>query len=295
MTSARSQLRATRARIAGVLDDLQEKYLRELISHFRLAAHADAILATARNAIRLRLTDDSGSEDDTRLGGSADLPVEFPWPSWKNREQALIAQIMLRDLVRFDIERVLPNNGRLLFFYDSEQETCGFDPADHGSWTVLFIDDSVPTSRRSNTSYAARRLQPSAELSIPPWESLSFQSFGFSEAETSDYIALCGALRNDDELVNKMLGYPEPVQGAMEEECQFASNGIYCGNAEADKDSRAASLKPGSADWRLLLQVDSEEAVGMLWGDVGRLYYWIRDEDLRLGNFAGTWLVLQCC
>jgi uncharacterized protein YwqG len=278
-----------------VRDDLQEKRLRELITQFRLASHTDAILATARNSIRLRLTDYPASEDETRLGGSANLPAELPWPSWKNREQALIAQIMLRDVVRFDLERALPRNGRLLFFYDSAQETWGFDPGDRGSWTVLFIGDAVPTTRRSNTLYTARRLEPSAELSIPPWESLSFQSFGFSEAETSDYVALCGALRNGDELATKMLGYPEPVQGAMEEECQLASNGIYCGNADSDKDPRAASLKPGAADWRLLLQVDSEEAIGMMWGDVGRLYYWIRDEDLRSGNFAATWFVLQCC
>ena len=36
-------------------------------------------------------------------------------------------------------------------------------------------------------------------------------------------------------------------------------------------DPRAASLKSGAARWRLLFQVDSEDASGMMWGDVGRL------------------------
>jgi uncharacterized protein YwqG len=48
-------------------------------------------------------------------------------------------------------------------------------------------------------------------------------------------------------------------------------------------------------DWHLLLQVDSEQAAGMMWGDVGRLYYWIRSKDLKAGNFDNVWLVLQCC
>jgi uncharacterized protein YwqG len=57
----------------------------------------------------------------------------------------------------------------------------------------------------------------------------------------------------------------------------------------------AAELKAGSMDWHLLLQVDSEQAAGMMWGDVGRLYYWIRSKDLKAGNFDNVWLVLQCC
>lgn len=32
----------------------------------------------------------------------------------------------------------------------------------------------------------------------------------------------------------------------------------------------------------------------MMWGDVGRLYYWIRREDLAQRRFDKVWLVLQC-
>ena len=31
-----------------------------------------------------------------------------------------------------------------------------------------------------------------------------------------------------------------------------------------------------------------------MWGDVGRLYFWIRDADLRARRFDATWLILQC-
>jgi uncharacterized protein YwqG len=53
-------------------------------------------------------------------------------------------------------------------------------------------------------------------------------------------------------------------------------------------------LRSGAADWRLLLQVDSEEHAGMVWGDAGRLYYWMRTQDLVARRFDQAWLVLQC-
>jgi uncharacterized protein YwqG len=32
----------------------------------------------------------------------------------------------------------------------------------------------------------------------------------------------------------------------------------------------------------------------MMWGDVGRLYYWIKHDDLVARNWDLTWLILQC-
>jgi hypothetical protein len=46
-----------------------------------------------------------------------------------------------------------------------------------------------------------------------------------------------------------------------------------------------------SADWRLLLQLDGDDAMGWLWGASGFLYYAIREQDLRRGDFDGTWMV----
>jgi len=55
-----------------------------------------------------------------------------------------------------------------------------------------------------------------------------------------------------------------------------------------------AELRAGRSDWRLLLQVASDDAPRMMWGDAGISYYWIRDEDLRERDFDRAWLILQC-
>ena len=58
--------------------------------------------------------------------------------------------------------------------------------------------------------------------------------------------------------------------------------------------NRAKKLEAGARDWRLLFQVESDGNAKMMWGDAGRLYFWIRDEDLRAARFYRTWLVFQC-
>ena len=47
-------------------------------------------------------------------------------------------------------------------------------------------------------------------------------------------------------------------------------------------------------EWVLLLQLDSYEATGMMWGDCGRLFFMMRQADLLSRKFDEAWLVLQC-
>jgi uncharacterized protein YwqG len=107
----------------------------------------------------------------------------------------------------------------------------------------------------------------------------------------STYSSVLGSA---DETINRLLGNPDPVQGDMQEECQLASNGIYSGDGKYREDPRSLALLKESSRWRLLLQVDSVDAADMMWGDVGRIYFWLKDEDLRAHRWEETWLVLQC-
>jgi uncharacterized protein YwqG len=118
-----------------------------------------------------------------------------------------------------------------------------------------------------------------------------------SPNETYDYAEIAWGDEQDDAagLVHRLLGHPDHVQGDMQVECQLVTNGLEWGAPSGYRDPRAVSLRPGAGDWRLLLQVDSEEAAGMMWGDAGRVYFWIRREDLLARDFDRSWLILRCC
>ena len=92
-----------------------------------------------------------------------------------------------------------------------------------------------------------------------------------------------------------MFGWPDLVQNPMQLECQLASSGIYVGGAAGWRDPRVPQLTGGAAEWMLLLQVDTDDEAGWMWGDVGTLYYWIRRPDLAAGRFDRIWMIFQCC
>jgi uncharacterized protein YwqG len=93
--------------------------------------------------------------------------------------------------------------------------------------------------------------------------------------------------------LHRVGGNANEIQGPMGLEAELVSNGIYCGDREGLEEGRKRGLDAGAADWRLLLQVDSEERLGMMWGDAGRIYFLIRKDDLMGRRFDRVWLILQ--
>ena len=68
----------------------------------------------------------------------------------------------------------------------------------------------------------------------------------------------------------------------------------YCGDGTGYRSEEGLRLAPGAKDWRLLLQFSSDDDLDVMWGDVGDLYFWVREQDARKGDFSNVWLVLQC-
>ena len=225
------------------------------------------------------------------------LPDSSPATSWPRNDGeplGFIAQVNLAEVAPFDTEGVLPNEG-LLSFYDAvTQSAWGFDPADSGSAGALhtctrhrgisFVPGRPGRGRRFQGAAAATAVP----ASFAPWESFDIEALGMTRDEGFSYAEL---FNDQDAIVHRLLGHPDPVQGDMQVECQLVTNGLSTG----DNDPRASELRDGAADWRLLLQIDSEDEAEMMWGDVGRLYYWIKHSDLVARNWELSWLILQCC
>jgi len=238
----------------------------------------------------------------TRIGGLPDLPLDEPWPVHAGRPLAFIAQLRLDEISKTLPSRELPERGYLFFFYDASEQPWGYSAKDRGSWRVVYRD--VPVARLRPRA-APRGLEPApfppqlvrleTERSYPDPDSHVVELVGLGAREDKEYRNFLEQLdKQRPELKNRVLGHPDAIQGDMQLECQLTSNGIDTGDQAGYLDPRRKQLEPGAADWRLLLQIDSNDDAEMSFGDAGRIYYFIRRQDLRAKNFDNVWLILQC-
>jgi uncharacterized protein YwqG len=242
---------------------------------------------------------------ESRFGGVPDVPGDFVWPTHDGRRLSFLAQLDLAGVASSD----LPPTGWLVFFYDAEQQPWGFDPKDAGGARVFYVDAPRDTLvRRSQLSTDDGGFQPcslslSAVIDLPDlWDSVVAHA-ELDDDQEEAYLAARNDLAgmpespaDEDILYHHLLGHPQLVQDDMRGECELASNGIYCGDPGAYQGERAKELlSRAAAEWQLLLQLDSDEdGPGWMWGDTGRVYFWIRRADLIARGFDRAWLVLQC-
>lgn len=238
----------------------------------------------------------------SRIGGVPLVPPGFSWPIWMHEPLAFLAQLDLTEVAAAFVQPWMPATGQLYFFYDKEQSTWGFDPADRGSWKVIYSDVAIadlrvaevpvgigPEHLYNNVHLTGRKI-----LSRPDCQRLQVDTSQTTNQEFEEVIEMSLAPFGNLP-IHQLFGLPIPVQGDhMELECQLASNGIYCGTPEGYDSPQAAQLAPGAEEWRLLLQLDSDDEAGMMWGDAGTLYFWVLEADARKADFTNVWMILQC-
>lgn len=250
--------------------------------------------AVAQSAASIRLLPTPADEADlppgaSKIGGQPDLAPGFAWPEWRGVPQSFIAQVALPDLAPYPVSAALPPTGLLSFFYDAEQRTWGFDPGDRGSWLVAYTDADTGSLRRTprpgGDSFAACAVRFATELTLPMFDVLR-DELALTYDDVEAYAALERRAYPPDgrwgQEIHRLLGHPQPIQDDMRTELQLAGDAL-------------GPPTIGAADWRLLLKIDSDDRAGMMWGDVGRIYYWMPRAALARRDFSAAWLVFQCC
>jgi uncharacterized protein YwqG len=251
---------------------------------------AALVAPLARQAVQLVKSSD---ETTSYLGGTPALPAGTAWPSKGGEPLAFLASLDLVSLSAALPLAWLPSSGRLLFFYDLENQPWGFDPKDRGSWTVMHAPGAAtqPSPSPAASSLPRQYVSLRAVATLPSWQRPEVEALGLTEDESETLIDMS----HGPSPRHHVGGFPDPIQGdEMELECQLVSHGLYCGDPSGYKSPEALRLQGGASDWRLLLQMDSDDDLGVMWGDAGILYFWIREEDARAGRFDKSWVVLQC-
>lgn len=285
-----------------------------------LGKYFDKLQPFLRNTVRLyqkESDEETIAVGQTKIGGRPDLPKELGWANETNivettetkllvfrtkkletttKPLSFIAQINLSEVSQFDEENLLPKSGMLYFFYSAEQEAWGFDYNDKNKFKILFWDGDISRLKRVDfpkdlleySRFKPCSVEIKSEISLPSYGHELYQDF-VDEEDDKFWDTVC-----DDGNLNKLLGYSDNIQGEMELECELVTNGLYCGDPSGYNDPRAKALEPNTKDWRLLLQIDSNDENEMMWGDCGRLYFWIKKDDLLNKNFDRSWFSLQC-
>ncbi len=288
--------------ISETADTIRDmNHWRQLMAQHGLGQFVDEIERIWRPSCRLVPTKSKGSRN--QLGGKPNLPAGFKWPKWNGQSLAFIAQLDLASLPASD-DLTLPPTGSLYFFYEGTGEIWGFDPKDRGAWSVHYSETPLiqcasqkfPSDYDEELEFQPVRLTvESAESTVPDTNAFALLQLAFTQEQRSAYRTVMKECSGEwTDKIHRLGGFPQAVQGDPFMEGCFASNGHYCGDPTGYKAARAAGLEAKIPEWRLLLQVDSEDEYGMMWGDLGRLYFMIHKDDLKARRFEKCWMTLQC-
>lgn len=130
-----------------------------------------------------------------------------------------------------------------------------------GSGRVLYAPPGTPLAEH-HAEFPSRRVVASLEISVPAFD---FFRDDMGSDELDDYQEFVKSLHKYHESISKLLGYSDAIHFS------------------------------GEAEWQLhlLLQLDSEQKAGMMWGDNGRVYFWIEPEELRARDFSRVYVNAQ--
>ncbi|MGM9920621.1 MAG: YwqG family protein [Bhargavaea sp.] len=216
----------------------------------------------------------------SKFGGAPDLPPDAELPSKDGRPLTLIAQLNLSDAALAGNARPLPASGILSFFYDTQEQPWGGEEDDRTGWKVLYFENPAGLERRE----------------VPEEGMLPEFAASFSPQDTLDADAIIRMDFDDDtgeaifELLeegaphHQVLGHPFAVQNPV-----FPEIAHYCDGIE-DWDA----AEKAAEDYVLLFQMDSDEDLDAVWGDLGMLYFCIREKDLAKKRFDRTQMIMQC-
>ena len=259
----------------------------------------EKLLKLGQNCLRFV---SSEVQTSTFLGGKPLVRSSIIWPKNNDEPLGFIAQLDLGEINKQQTIDWLPCCGRLLFFYDFEEWPWGFDPNDKGGWAVLYENGTgelhfqeLPSDlNEEHVAPSPKYVIAEKFTSYPDAQRINFEEVGLSEDDDEEYCNFIDELYGDEPR-HQTGGFPTPVQSdEMEEECQLVSGGVDCGSPDDYSSEEAKQLGKQENDWRMVLQFDSDDDIQAMWGDMGKLYFWVKESEARNGNFNNVWIILQC-
>ncbi len=239
----------------------------------------------------------------SKFGGCPDLPAGFVWPRFKGGEElwdddrvdmerplSFMAQFDLAEVSALDAAGLLPKAGHLAFFYDYESSPWGdlehkgcarvfYFPPEAALERTVLPDDMEKEAHIPELALSfSQRMSVPGDVALP--EELEDLVDDLEKEETEDWPTVGGC---------KLLGWADPVQGSVEEECRWT--------VDKQEGEEGADVEARTGGWMLLLQFDEvhvPDYADVCFGDAGTLYFLIRRQDLAALDFENIWALWQC-
>lgn len=241
----------------------------------------------------------------SHFGGKPDVPTGFMWPVFKNMPLIFLAQLSCRELAPFDINHELPETGLLSFFYALDGECYGYESRDKGGFRAFWFDESKPlVCSEYPIGIPERNMLPrlgirfTREATYPHCEDFiiltdrqidDYDKFEEAEKELSIH-------RNDR--MHRTLGWADLIQNNTTWKCELLSRGYSFGAdfMKIPEEIRNGTKLPSVHRWKLLFQIGTvkEGNFTLMFGDAGKLYFFIPEEDLKARRFDRVYGEMQC-
>lgn len=216
----------------------------------------------------------------SKLGGNPELPVGLAWPAGRKRPRSFVCQIDLTAFRAHGGPEWLPTEGRLYAFCD--EDGWGFSDETAMLHSLGLPGPPKPPPPGVASHFPERRVAFLVARSVPSTDWLDADLGDLDDADM-DVLAGIHDEAFGDEPQHRIGGYPSEIQGGqMQVICELMRRGL-----ESDSEATSA-IERAARQWRMLLQIDSDPALKMNWGDHGRLYVFIREKDARAGDFTKT-------
>lgn len=238
----------------------------------------DKILATRRPFVRVKAQPSRATSLwESKVGGAPYLPKGTPFPTAPDgRELFFLAQINFADMPRL---APFPEKGMIQFYlYDDDLYGMDFDDGERqDTFRVLFFPELLQDEKALQTQFSLLRdhdLLPYHPETAHPLtfameeEVVPVTDYHFWEVFGQDFFQQFGEAEWD---VMEEYGKKVRPQGHK-----------IGGYAYFTQDDPRRPEDP----MLLLFQLDSDEPMDLMWGDMGVGHFFIREADLKRGDFS---------
>ncbi len=253
-----------------------------------LDAHAPAVLAAAREAVELVPVEPCEPKPDelvSRLGGAPDLPPGTPWPSVDGDPLEFVAQIRLDELVGFPAAKVLPSTGLLsLFFIDEIDGEIIDDPAN----TRAFFFPDLNALQRATPPKPP--LSPSIAMACRPTLTIPHAEHkawaGADINALSEFLEAFANSRAIDPTYSHTAFADDFDTSEMPPHRPMHQLLGWAGSAQFTNPCAEICLPKKNPGQGVEVLAVIDTFAGRMWGDLGRVYFLVPEEDLARGELS---------